>query len=57
MVNPLDIEEMAAGLTKIVGDSDYRKNLIELGYQRTAEFSWNKTAEQYVSMYQEVARS
>ncbi len=57
LVNPLDIEEMAAGLTKIVGDSDYRKNLIELGFQQTAKFSWNNTAEQYVSMYHEVAGS
>ncbi len=56
-VDPLNIEEMSEGLNKIVSDSDYRQVLIQSGYRRIQQFSWQKAVEQYVSLYHEAANS
>jgi len=54
LVDPSDVDDIARGLRKVVFDSNYRKTLIESGYQRIKTFSWEKAAAEYISLYREV---
>jgi glycosyltransferase involved in cell wall biosynthesis len=44
-VDPLSVESIAAGLEAIATDEALRRELMEKGLQRQAEFTWDKTAE------------
>ena len=44
LVDPVHIDAMAQGLSKIIMDSDYRQTLIESGYHQIKHFSWRKAA-------------
>jgi alpha-1,3-rhamnosyl/mannosyltransferase len=57
LVDPLNIEEMTEGLTRIVSDTTYRQELIRLGHERVTKFSWEKFATQYLSLYHEAVHS
>ncbi len=54
LVDPSNVDDIAQGLRKIVFDSNYRKILIESGYQRIKKFSWEKVAAEYINLYREV---
>ena len=56
-VDPLDINDISCGLSRIVSDSDYRQILIESGYRQITRFSWQKAAAEYISLYKEVLAS
>ena len=43
-VNPLDVEEMAEAMRRLVRDSDLRRQLQEKGLRRANDFSWSETA-------------
>ncbi len=57
LVNPLNVDDIAQGLRKIVFDSEYRQILIESGYRQIKKFSWQKAATEYIRLYQEVLNS
>ena len=44
LVNPLDVEEIANGIVRIVADSSLRNKLREAGLRRAKAFSWEETA-------------
>jgi len=44
VVNPYDIDEIANGILKIVKDTDYKQNLIKLGFDNIKRYNWQKTA-------------
>jgi len=44
MVNPLDVEEIANGIKRLVEDSDLRSQLQEKGLCRAKNFDWGDTA-------------
>ncbi len=52
--DPLNVEEMASQLEKVVFDEDLRSILIEKGYQRVQQFSWKNTALQTLEIYKNV---
>ena len=54
LVDPSNVDDIVQGLKKIVSDRNYRKTLIESGYQRIKKFSWEKAAAEYISLYREV---
>jgi glycosyltransferase involved in cell wall biosynthesis len=54
LVDPESVEDIATGLIKLVYDQDYRKNLIQSGYQRIKKYSWEKSAKSYIKVYREV---
>ena len=54
LIDPLNVDDVAQGLRKVVSDSNYRKSLIKSGYQRIKKFSWEKAAVEYVNLYKEV---
>jgi len=57
LVDPLSVDDIAQGLSKIVYDNEYRQTLIELGYQQIKKFSWQKAAAEYINLYQEALTS
>ncbi len=57
LVDPMHIDEMAQGLSKIIMDSDYRQTLIESGYHQIKHFSWRKAAGEYITLYKDVTGS
>lgn len=57
LFNPLNVEEMASKMSKVLEDSDLRKSLVQKGLARAAQFSWEKAARETLSVYQAVISS
>jgi glycosyltransferase involved in cell wall biosynthesis len=55
MVPPLDIDAMAAALTRLLRDADLRSELRERGLRRARQFSWHASAERTHAVYSRVA--
>lgn len=55
LVEPEDTEAIAAAIREILDGGRLRTHLIALGQKRAAEFTWQKTAEQTMSLYRELA--
>jgi len=53
LVNPYSIDDMAKAIIRLTGDESLRQELIEKGKMRAAKFSWEKTAQETVKVYQE----
>jgi glycosyltransferase involved in cell wall biosynthesis len=45
LINPYDINEIAAAMAKVLNDKDLQTELISKGLKRVQEFSWRKSAE------------
>lgn len=54
LVNPLDVEGMARAIVECLRSESHREELRRLGRQRARDFSWRKTAEQTLKVYEEV---
>jgi alpha-1,3-rhamnosyl/mannosyltransferase len=54
LVDPGDVEEIAAGVEKVLGDSQLRADLSRRGMARAAQFSWERTARETVQVYERV---
>jgi len=55
LVDPLDVESIADGLRRAIGDAAMRSECITRGRARAKEFSWTKTAEGALRAYRAVA--
>ncbi|GBC98641.1 N-acetylgalactosamine-N, N'-diacetylbacillosaminyl-diphospho-undecaprenol4-alpha-N-acetylgalactosaminyltransferase [bacterium HR17] len=55
LVDPLRVESIAEGLRRLLADADLRAALRQKGYARALQFSWRKTAEATLRVYEEVA--
>jgi glycosyltransferase involved in cell wall biosynthesis len=51
--DPLEVEEMAHAIFRILDSHEFRKELIELGTARSLQFSWSKTAAETHQAYRE----
>jgi len=51
--DPLEVEEIAQAIYRILDSPEFRANLVELGRARSHEFSWQKTAEATRQVYRE----
>ena len=56
LVNPNNIQEIAEKMNNIANSEILRKQLIESGYKRVKQFSWEKTARQTLKVYNEIYR-
>ncbi len=54
LVDPFDVEAMAASLARVLNDVDLRAELHCQGLQRAAQFSWARAAEETVKVYEAV---
>jgi glycosyltransferase involved in cell wall biosynthesis len=55
LTDPEDIEDMAAKMRLLLEDHRIRKDLKAKGPVRTKLFTWEKTAEEYISLYGEIS--
>ena len=53
-VNPETVEDIAAGMQKVLEDKELRNTLIQRGYEQVKKYSWEKTARQVLNIYNEV---
>ncbi len=55
LVNPLDIEEIAVAMQRLLTDDDLHVELSEKGLQRAHTFSWARAARRTLDVYRKVA--
>lgn len=53
-VNPYDIYDIEAKLSKLLSDAELRDKMVQLGYQMAAQFSYEKYVERLTQAYQTV---
>jgi len=53
--DPLDIKDMSQKLIEVINDDELRKDLVEKGFKRSKDFSWEKTAEKTFEVYKKVS--
>jgi len=52
--NPSDPQDMAQKITSVLEDESLRTDLIQKGFEQTKKFSWRKTAEEMLKLYQTI---
>jgi glycosyltransferase involved in cell wall biosynthesis len=57
LVNPRDTTDIAEGIFKILNDRELAAELVRKGYQRVAQFSWEKCARETLDVIASVART
>ncbi len=57
LVDPLDIDEIAAGIEKVLDDTALREAMVEKGLARAAQFSWERTARETLRIYEQAIES
>lgn len=50
-INPLDIEDIAAGISRLLADQTLQQELVIRGRERLRQFSWHKCAESTMACY------
>ncbi len=55
LVDPTDESAIAAALARALRDDDLRRELVARGLRRAREFTWDRVARSFLSVYQEVA--
>jgi glycosyltransferase involved in cell wall biosynthesis len=51
LVDPHNIDEISAGLNRVLGDLTLQKDLRERGLAHAQRFSWSRTAQQTIQVY------
>ena len=54
IVNPLDVEELAREICRLLGDEKARKELAARGIERAKQFRWDKTTRETLDLYHTV---
>jgi len=57
LVDPIDLDEMAGALDRLLVDSSLRESLTAMGFDRCGHFSWKRTADGLIDLYSAVASS
>ena len=55
MVNPENVFDIARGITEVLVNDDLRQELIVKGRRQAAKFSWARTAQEVLGVYDEIA--
>jgi glycosyltransferase involved in cell wall biosynthesis len=53
LVNPLDVAEVAAALEKVLVDDLLRRRMVEGGWRRAEQLTWDRTIEGTVDVYRQ----
>ncbi len=54
LVNPRSVEDIAAGIQRLVNDETLRRELRDKGLARARDFTWARSAEQHLAVFQAV---
>ena len=57
LVDPGNTDSIATGITKLCNDPESAEQLIHQGYCRLNDFSWRRTAEKTIELYQKILQS
>ena len=52
-VDPYDVQSIRSGLERVIGDDEYRNNLLTLGADNVTRFKLDKVAEEYLEVYRQ----
>ncbi|MBK8476796.1 MAG: glycosyltransferase [Opitutaceae bacterium] len=55
LVDPFDVTSIRAGVERVVGDAEYRAELLRRGFENVKRFSAVTIAEEYSAIYRELA--
>jgi len=55
-IDPYEVDGLASAIDKLVDDSTLRIDLIHKGFERVAQFSWKRAAEETLDVFRKVAR-
>ncbi len=55
LVDPMDTDAIAGALSEVLDDDDLRARLVDAGNARAGEFTWDRAATGFVSLYRRVA--
>ncbi|MBX2963558.1 MAG: glycosyltransferase family 4 protein [Cyclobacteriaceae bacterium] len=53
-INPFNIEELADAMLTLLDSDTHRSNLVEEGTKQIAKFSWKRSAEKYIELYERI---
>jgi glycosyltransferase involved in cell wall biosynthesis len=56
MVNPYDTSSLVQAMRRVLTDDKLRNNMVSKGLEQSKKFSWEKTAELTLQVYNKVAR-
>jgi alpha-1,3-rhamnosyl/mannosyltransferase len=51
LVNPLEVDEVAEALERVLVDDPLRRRMIEAGRKRAENLSWDRMVEETVAVY------
>jgi glycosyltransferase involved in cell wall biosynthesis len=51
LVNPLEVDEVAAALERVLVDDPLRRRMVEAGRRRAENLSWERMVEETVAVY------
>jgi glycosyltransferase involved in cell wall biosynthesis len=54
LVNPFDPQSIRAGVLKVIGDAEYREQLVQAGFKNVARFETSAVANQYLNCYKKL---
>ena len=54
LVDPEDVDDMRAGMSRLVGDEQLQEDLVEKGRETVKPYTWKACAERYLEVYREV---
>ena len=55
LIDPKNTEAIAQAMASVISNEKLRKKLIEKGYEQVKKFTWDKTAEETLALYKQVA--
>lgn len=55
--DPLNVDGISQAIEKVLDDKKLRQSLVKKGYSRVARFSWEKTAEETLEIYQRALKN
>jgi len=56
LVDPFDVGDIANTMSKLLGDDDLREDLIRKGFEVAKGYSWQRTSEEYLALYESICR-
>jgi glycosyltransferase involved in cell wall biosynthesis len=54
LVDPLDVDDIAGALLRVLQDEGLRRHMVEAGYRQVQRFSWQNTARQFLELFEEM---
>jgi glycosyltransferase involved in cell wall biosynthesis len=57
LADPEDCSDMAYKMTELLDKDDLRHELIEKGIENSKKFTWDKTSEEYLDLYHQLAKN